>query len=147
MKIILQKDVSNLGERGEVKEVANGYARNYLIPKGFAIEATPNALRDLENQQKVLERKEKEEYEKMKALAEKLDQKEITLQAKVGSGGKLFGSITSKDIAGALEGEGIKIDRRKIDLPDPIRGLGTFNIQVKLHPELSAELKVTVQEE
>ncbi|RQD76707.1 MAG: 50S ribosomal protein L9 [Candidatus Syntrophonatronum acetioxidans] len=147
MKIILQQEVSNLGERGEVKEVADGYARNYLIPKGYAIEATPKALKDLEYQQKILERKEKEEFEKMKNLAEKMDQKEIKLRAKVGSGGKLFGSITSKDIAGALEEEGIKIDRRKIDLPDPIRGLGVYNIQVKLHPEITAEIKVTVEEE
>lgn len=147
MKIILQQEVEKLGERGEVKEVADGYARNYLIPKGLAIEATPKALKDLETHQKLMERKEKEEVEKMKALGEKLDQKEITLQAKVGSGGKLFGSITSKDIAGALEKSGVKLDRRKIDLSDPIRGLGTYAVPVKLHPEITAEIKVTVEEE
>ncbi len=146
MKVILQEDVKKLGSRGEVKNVADGYARNYLIPKGLATEATPKAIKELEAKKEILERKENEELEKIKGVAKKLEEKQVTLKARVGEAGKLFGSITSKDIAGSLEEEGIKIDRRKIDLDDPIRGLGVYNVPIKLHPEVVVEIKVIVEE-
>ncbi len=146
MKVILQEDVNKLGSRGEVKNVADGYARNYLIPKGLATEATPKALKELESKQHIIQRKENEELEKMKAIAGKLEEKQVTLKARVGEAGKLFGSVTSKDIAEKLEEEGIRVDRRKIDLEDPIRGLGVYNVPIKLHPEVAVEIQVIVEE-
>ena len=147
MKVILLQEVKKLGDRGDVKEVSNGYARNFLIPKGLAMEATPKALKDLETQKKTLERKEQDEKEKMEALAEKLKGVKVTLNARVGEGGKLFGSVTSKDIAQKLQEQGYNVDRRKIDLGEPIRGLGSYTVTLKLHPEISAEIEVIVEEE
>ncbi len=146
MKVILLQEVKKLGDRGDVKEVSNGYARNFLIPKGLAMEATPKALKDLETQKKTLERKEQDEKEKMEALAEKLKGVKVTLSARVGEGGKLFGSVTSKDIAQKLQEQGYNVDRRKIDLGEPIRGLGSYTVTLKLHPEISAEIEVIVEE-
>ena len=146
MKVILLQEVKKLGDRGDVKEVSNGYARNFLIPKGLAMEATPKALKDLETQKKTLERKEQDEKEKMEALAEKLKGVKVTLSARVGEGGKLFGSVTSKDIAQNLQEQGYNVDRRKIDLGEPIRGLGSYTVTLKLHPEISAEIEVIVEE-
>lgn len=146
MKVILLQEVKKLGDRGDVKEVSNGYARNFLIPKGLAMEATPKALKDLETQKKTLERKEQDEKEKMEALAEKLKGVKVTLNARVGEGGKLFGSVTSKDIAQNLQEQGYNVDRRKIDLGEPIRGLGSYTVTLKLHPEISAEIEVIVEE-
>ncbi|UNC93710.1 50S ribosomal protein L9 [Candidatus Contubernalis alkaliaceticus] len=146
MKVILLKGVKKLGEAGDVKDVSQGYARNYLIPNGMAVEATPSALKDLEKQKNILERKEKNLMEKMEAMAEKLKGLQLTLSAKVGEGGKLFGSVTSKDIAEKLQEQGFNIDRRKIDLKDPIRGLGAYNLNLKLHPEVSVEIEVIVEE-
>ncbi len=146
MKVILLQEVKKLGASGEVKVVSDGYARNFLIPKGLAVEATPKALKDLETQKKSLERKEKEEKEKMEALAEKLKNVQVTLNVRVGEGGKLFGSVTSKDIAKKLQEQGMNIDRRKIDLGEPIRGLGSYTVNLKLHPEISTEIEVIVEE-
>lgn len=146
MKIILLQDVKKIGSKGEVKEVADGYARNYLIPKGLAAEATAKALKELEIKKQNTARKEKEELEKMKGLKNKLEERQVVIKAKVGEGGKLFGSVTSKDIAEKLEQEGFKIDKRKIDLPEPIRGLGIFQVQIKLHPEITVQIKVNVEE-
>lgn len=146
MKVILLQEVKKLGDIGDVKEVSNGYARNFLIPKGLAMEATPKALKDLETQKKTLERKEQDEKEKMEALAEKLKGVKVTLNARVGEGGKLFGSVTSKDIAQNLQEQGYNVDRRKIDLGEPIRGLGSYTVTLKLHPEISAEIEVIVEE-
>lgn len=146
MKVILLQEVKKLGDRGDVKEVSNGYARNFLIPKGLAMEATPKALKDLETQKKTLERKEQDEKEKMEALAEKLKGVQAALKARVGEGGKLFGSVTSKDIAQNLQEQGYNVDRRKIDLGEPIRGLGSYTVTLKLHPEISAEIEVIVEE-
>ncbi len=146
MKVILLQEVKKLGETGDVKEVSQGYARNYLIPKGLVMEATPKALKDLENQKNILERKEQDQKEKMEALANKLKDIQVTLSAKVGEGGKLFGSVTSKDIGQKLQEKGFNIDRRKIDLKEPIRGLGTYTLTLKLHPEVSVEIEVMVEE-
>lgn len=147
MKVILLQEVKKLGDRGDVKEVSHGYARNYLIPKGLAAEATPKALKDLETQKKTLERKETEEKEKMAVLAEKLKGLQVTLKVRVGEGGKLFGSVTSKDIAQNLQEQGYNVDRRKIDLGESIRGLGSYTINLKLHPEILTEIEVIVEEE
>ncbi len=146
MRVILQQDVKKVGSKGEVKDVADGYARNYLIPKGLAIEATPKALKELETRKQVMARKEKEELEKVQVFKKKIEHKQITIKAKAGEGGKLFGSVTSKDIAEGLEKEGFKIDRRKIDLQEPIRGLGTFQVSIKLHPEITVQIEVNVEE-
>ncbi|MDO9573725.1 MAG: 50S ribosomal protein L9 [Candidatus Contubernalis sp.] len=146
MKVILLQEVKKLGETGDVKEVSQGYARNYLIPKGLVMEATPKALKDLENQKNILERKEQDQKEKMEVLANKLKDIQVTLSAKVGEGGKLFGSVTSKDIGQKLQEKGFNIDRRKIDLKEPIRGLGAYTLTLKLHPEVSVEIEVMVEE-
>lgn len=146
MKVILLQEVKKLGNPGEVKVVSDGYARNFLIPKGLAVEATPRALKDLETRKKTLERKEKEEKEKMAALAETLKNVQVTLKVRVGEGGKLFGSVTGKDIAKNLQEQGMNIDRRKIDLGEPIRGLGSYTVTLKLHPEISTEIEVIVEE-
>ncbi len=146
MKVILQQDVKKMGIRGEVKEVADGYARNYLIPKGLAVEATTKALKELEDRKRRMASKEQDELEKVKALKKKIEHKRVAIKAKAGEGGKLFGSVTSKDIAESLEKEGIKVDRRKIDLPEPIRGLGIFQVYIKLHPEVTVQIEVNVHE-
>lgn len=147
MKVIFLKDVKGKGKKGDVKNVSDGYARNYLLKNNFAQEATPANLKALEakkKKQKQLEQKEKEEAIQLK---DKLADITVELTAKSGDGGRLFGSITSKQISEALEKKyGYKIDKRKIELDSPIRSLGYTNVPVKLHPEVSGSIKVHVTE-
>lgn len=148
MKVIFLKDVKGKGKKGEVKEVADGYAQNYLIKKGLAIEATNSNLKQLEAQKKKEAREAAEELAQAKKLKEQLEQITVELKAKAGEGGRLFGSVTSKQIADQLKKDfQIQIDKRKIDLPDAIRSLGYTNVPVKLHSEVTATLKVHVTEE
>ena len=147
MKVIFLKDVKGTAKKGEMKEVSDGYARNFLIPKGVAKEATASSINDL-NQQKTAEslKKQKEEQD-AKDLAEKLKAITVTMYSKAGDGGKLFGSITSKDIAERLNKEyKIDIDKRKILLDDHIKMLGSHTVPVKLHQNVTAEFRVEVKQ-
>ncbi len=148
MKVILLKDVKGQGKKGEVKDVAEGYARNYLFKNKLAIEATPGNLKALEAQKRKSAQKEQEEKEKAIKLKDELADLTLEMKAKAGEGGRLFGSITSKQIAEKLEKDyGHKIDRRKIELDEPIRSLGYTTVPVKLHPEVSGSIKVHVTEQ
>lgn len=146
MKVILIQDVKNLGNKGDVVNASDGYARNYLFPKKLAIEATQQNLKNLEIM-KEKENKQKElEKQKAKAHGDKLDKKPLTIFAKAGEKGRLFGSITSMEIASAIEEQvGIKIDKRKIELPEPIKNLGEYKVKVKLHPEVHRGISIIVK--
>ncbi len=147
MEIILQKDIDELGLEGDIINVTRGYARNYLIPKGLGIEATPQNLKAFELKKKKIEVKRlkaKEDALRLKQLVEGIL---IKFSHKAGEEGKLYGSITTMDIADRLEQEGILIDRRKIVLDRPIKTIGEFNIPVKLYPEVTGSLRVVVTQE
>lgn len=147
MKVIFLKDVKGKGKKGEVKNVADGYAQNFLIKQGLAVEANQAAISTLNAQKKKEEKLAVEELEEAKRLKEKLETITVELTAKAGEGGRLFGSITSKQIADELQKkQGIKIDKRKMELEDAIRALGFTNVPVKLHSEVTATLKVHVKE-
>ncbi|AIF45022.1 MULTISPECIES: 50S ribosomal protein L9 [Virgibacillus] len=147
MKVILLKDVKGKGKKGEVKNVSDGYARNYLLKNNLAQEATAGNLKALEAQQRKTEQLEQEEKEEAMNLKDTLADLTVELKAKSGDNGRLFGSITSKQIAEALQKEhGYKIDKRKIELDEPIRALGYTTVPVKLHPEVSGSIKVHVSE-
>ncbi|SIT87087.1 50S ribosomal protein L9 [Edaphobacillus lindanitolerans] len=148
MKVIFLKDIKGTAKKGEIKEVSVGYAQNFLFKNNMAVEATPANLSKLEGQKKRAEKDAAEELAEAKRLKEKLEAVTVGLKAKSGEGGRLFGSITSKQIASALEKQhGMKIDKRKMELPDAIRALGYTNVPVKLHPDVIATLKVHVTEE
>lgn len=145
MIVILLKDVKGVGKSGEVIKVSDGYARNLLLPKGLAAEATEGNVRNLEKQKAIKEEHRQKELAEAKALAEKIGQSKVTIVTKSGEGGRLFGSITSKDIADALtEQHKITIDKRKVVLENPIKHTGDFELDVKIYPEVTAKLKVTV---
>ncbi len=145
MIVILLKDVKGAGKAGDVVKVSDGYARNQLIPKGFAKEATQGNVRNLEKQKAIAAEKRAEEKDAAEKQAKKIEQITLKVKSKGGETGKLFGSITTKDIAEALERqEGIIIDRRKIDMPGPIKQTGTWEVTVKLFPEVAAKMKVEV---
>ncbi len=145
MIVILLKDVKGTGKAGEVVKVSDGYARNMLLPKGLAKEATEGNVRNLEKQKAIAEEKKAAQKEAAKKQAEEMSKITVVIKSKGGENGKLFGSITSKDIAEALEKqEGIKVDKKKIDLANPIKQTGDTQVTVKLFPEISATLKVTV---
>lgn len=148
MKVILLKDVKGLGKEGDLVEAKAGYARNYLFPKKLAIEATPSNLNRWKTKQKEAEAREKKERTEALKLKEKIESLNLELKGKAGEGGKLFGSITSKDISDALKAQyNIDIDRRKIELKDNIKTIGTTEVEIKVYPEISAKLTVKVSEE
>lgn len=148
MKVIFVKDVKGKGKQGEVKDVAEGYARNYLLKNKLAIEATPGNLKALDAKKRKDAQQEQKEKEEAIQLKDKLADLTVELQAKSGEGGRLFGSITNKQIAEKLAKDyGHKIDRRKIELNEPIRTLGYTTVPVKLHPEVSGSFKVHVTEQ
>jgi len=146
MKVIFLQDVKSHGKKGEIKEVAEGFANNYLIPKGLAKPASEGNLKSLEAQKQAEARRKEREKDEARALAAKLENMTLEIPSKAGENGRLFGSITNKQIAEALEKAGIRIDKRKIVLDDPIRALGVYRVPVKLHSEVAAELKVYVKE-
>jgi len=147
MKVIFLKDVKGKGKKGEVKNVADGYAHNFLIKQGLAVEANSTNVSTLEGQKKKQEKLAAEELEAAKALKDKIEKITVELSAKAGEGGRLFGSITSKQIAEELQKKHqIKIDKRKIELEDAIRALGYTKVPVKLHTEVLASLNVHVKE-
>ncbi len=148
MKIILLQDVPRLGSAGEVKDVADGYARNFLVPKGLAESATAAVLKRVEAQRGKEERRQAQVEVEMASIAHTLDGAQITLKAKVGAQERLYGSITSGDIAEELQrAMGLEIDKRKIELEEPIRQLGEFEISVRLSKEIVPKIKVVVEEE
>ncbi len=145
MRIILTQDVPKLGNQGEVVEVAGGYARNYLIPRGLAVEATGGRLKELNRSKKYQQQKEEQELEKNKRIAEQLQGEAVEVYTRAGETGKLFGSVTNKEIAQAIEKSfKIEIERRKIELEEPIRSLGDYAVNIKLHPEVQARMQVKV---
>lgn len=144
MKVILVKDVPNLGKRGATVEVSEGYARNYLIPRGLVKEASEGALKALAVEQKAAAARMAREEAEARALGEKLAATDVVIPAKLGEGGRLFGSVTAKDIAAALEAKHLKLDKRKIELAEPIKHLGTYQVPVKLHPKVHLTLSVKV---
>lgn len=145
MKVIFLKDVKGKGKKGEVKEVADGYAHNYLIKNGLAEEATKGNISALKAQQKKAEKVAEQQLEEAKQLKEQLETLTLEIFTKAGDGGRLFGSITNKQIADALKKKDFKIDKRKIELAEPIRALGVTAVPVKLHHEVTATLNVHVK--
>lgn len=147
MKVIFLKDVKGKGKKGEVKNVADGYAHNFLLKQGLAVEANPSNISSLNAQKKKEETLAAEELAEAKQLKAKIDEITVELTAKSGEGGRLFGSITSKQIAEELQKKhSIKVDKRKIELEDAIRSLGVTKVPVKLYPEVTATLSVHVKE-
>lgn len=147
MKVILNKDVKGLGKKGDVVEASDGYARNFLIPKKVASEATEGNVKSLNMKKRAEEEKLKEELNDAKKLAKVLEGVKVEIYTKAGEGGRLFGSVTSKEIAENLKKKfKIDIDKRKINLKDPIKTLGTTNVEVKIHPKVKAKLSVNVKE-
>lgn len=148
MKVILLKDIKGLGKEGDLVNAKDGYARNFLLPKGDAIEATPGNLKKWkENKEKEAEKKDNEHRDALK-LKEKMESISVTIIGKAGEGGRLFGSITSKDIADALKSQHkIDIDRRKIELKDNIKSLGITSVDVRVYAEVTAKLDVNVKEQ
>ena len=144
MEIILRQAIENLGHPGDVVTVKNGYARNFLLPRGFAYEATPGNLKRIAAERGRLEAAENERRESASELAKRLEEVQLTFSARVGEEGKLFGSVTAADIAEQLAGQGFTIEKRQIDLPEPIKSLGVFRVPIKLHPEVKPEIKVWV---
>lgn len=146
MKVILLEDVKNVGKKGEILNAKDGYARNFLFPKNLAIEATPVNLKNLEAAQKQKEKKEKEAYEEAKKLEEELTKLTVVIKTKTGENGKLFGAVTSKEIAENIEKEhGLTIDKRKYEM-DPIKSVGEYFVKIKLHPQVNAQVRVVVTE-
>ncbi|PKN30530.1 MAG: 50S ribosomal protein L9 [Deltaproteobacteria bacterium HGW-Deltaproteobacteria-21] len=144
MKIILKQDVDSLGMVGQTFEVKEGYARNYLIPKGIALEATKQNIRLMESQKKSIEEKRLKAKDEAEKAKQSLSELVLTIAQKVGEEDKLYGSVTSMDIADHLEKKGVALDRKRIRLDRPIKTLGEFMVPVKLHPEVTATIKVVV---
>ncbi|WP_251389382.1 50S ribosomal protein L9 [Mediterraneibacter agrestimuris] len=148
MKVILLQDVKSLGKKGEIVNVNDGYARNFILPKKLGAEANSKNLNDLKLQKDNEAKIAKEHLEAAKSLGEQLKAGQVELSIKVGEGGKTFGSVSSKEIATAVrEQMNLEIDKKKIQLKEAIKTLGTHDVPVKLHPEVTAELKVVVKEE
>lgn len=147
MKVIFLQDVKGQGKKGEVKDLSEGYVRNFLLPKGLAKLASEGNLKTLEVQNASEVKRKQKEKEDAQALAKRLEELTVVVKAKSGEGGRLFGAVTSKQIADALAGQGIKIDKRKIELDEPIRTLGVTQVIVKLHPEVKAKMSVQTAEE
>jgi large subunit ribosomal protein L9 len=144
MEIILRQGVENLGKPGDVVKVKAGYARNYLLPHGLAYEATPGNLKRIQQERDRLEAAENERRGTAQGLAEKLEQVSLTFSARVGDEGKLFGSVTATDIAQQLETQGFHIEKRQIDLHEPIKALGVYRVPIRLHADVKPEVRVWV---
>ena len=144
MKIILREDMDALGLEGDIVDVANGYGRKYLIPKGIALEANTQNIKLLETQRKKIEIKRLKAKEEAEKVKERLADVMITISQKAGEEDKLYGSVTSMDIAAHLEKQGILIDRKKISMDKPIKALGEYDVPIRLYPEVTGSIKVTV---
>lgn len=147
MKIILKEDLSNLGVAGTIVNVANGYARNYLIPRNYAIPATSNNLSAFEHERRVLEGKRNKRRKEADALKSKLERVSCSISKKVGEQDKLFGSVTAQDIEKAFRGEGFEIDKKDIMLAEPIKALGVYTVPIRVFEDIVASTKVWVVRE
>ena len=144
MEVILREHVDHLGRRGEIVKVAAGYARNYLLPRKLALAVTESNKRQIEREKKVAEVRETEERSQAEALAQRLAQLEVEIGRRVGENDTLYGSVTSADIAHALQTKGFEIDKRKIQLADPIKALGAVHVPVRVHRDVTAQVTVKV---
>ena len=145
MKIILQQEVKKLGKKGDIVEVSEGYARNYLLPRKLAIPATAGNVNAAKQQKDIEAHKAKRMLDEARLHAAQIAKLKVSVPVKTGEGGKLFGSVTSKDIADALKAQhGVDIDKRKIELKDALKTLGTYPVTIKLHPEIAAQIEVEV---
>ncbi len=148
MKVILLEDVKSLGKKGEVVSVNDGYARNFILKKNLGVEATSKSMNDLKLQKQNEEKIAAENLEKAKKLAEEISGKSVTLSIKAGSGGRAFGSVSTKEISAAAKEQLVyDLDKKKMHLNDPIKSIGTFHVPIKLHPNVTTELKVIVKEQ
>ena len=148
MKVILLQDVKSLGKKGEIVNVSDGYARNFILPKKLGVEANSANMNDLKLQKANAEKVAQEQLEAAQKLAAQLENKEVVLKIKSGEGGKVFGSISSKEIAAAAKQQcALELDKKKIQLPESIKSLGNYYVGVKLHPKVTGKLKVKVVEE
>jgi large subunit ribosomal protein L9 len=147
MEIILRETVENLGRRGEIVKVADGYARNYLLPRKLALPATAGNKKHVERERKIVEAREADEKGAAEAIATRLAAVDITIARRVGDTEALYGSVTSADVADYLKSKGFEIDRRKLILPEPIKTVGEHNVPLKLHREVTVPLKVKVVKE
>ncbi len=145
MKLLLKEDVDGLGFCGDEVEVKDGYGRNFLIPKGKALLATPNNLKAFNHQKRVVQSKVKKVIATVQAIADEIAKVTCSIKKKVGATGKMFGSVTAQEIADLLKGQGVDIDRRKIQIAEPIKKAGEYKIPVKLHSEVMAEIKLVVE--
>lgn len=147
MKVILLQDVKSVGKKGEIIEANDGYARNFLLPKKMAVEANNKTMNDLKLQNANQEKVAAQLLADAKAFAKELESKEIIVHIKAGEGGKTFGSVSSKEIAASFKEQcGVDIDKKKIQLQEPIRNFGVYDVKIKLHPQVTGSLKVKVQE-
>ena len=147
MKVILLEDVKSLGKQGDIVNVSDGYARNMILPKKLGVEATPKNLNDLKLKKANEEKVAQENYEAALAFAKDLEDKEVVVKLKVGEGGKIFGSVSTKEISEAAKEQlNLDIDKRKLQLPSPIKILGVTQVPVRLHPKVTGQLKVFVKE-
>jgi large subunit ribosomal protein L9 len=147
MEVILRQHVDNLGERGQIVKVADGYARNYLLPRKLALPATAGNRKHVERERRIMEVREGEEKSQAEALAARLSAVEISIARRVGETDQLYGSVTASDIADFLKAKGFEVDRRRLVLPDPIKTLGEHTVPLKLHREVTAPLRVMVVKE
>ena len=148
MKVILLEDVKSLGKKGEVVNVSDGYARNMIFPKKLGVEATSKNLNDLKLQNQHADKVAQENYEAALAFAEELKDKKITVKMKAGAGGRTFGSVSTKEIAAAAKAQlGVELDKKKMQLPEPIRTFGMTEVSIKLHPKVMGKFTVHVVEE
>lgn len=147
MKVILLEDVKGVGKKDDVINASEGYARNFLFPKKLALEANKNNMKMLEHKKKVEEDKKQEELEKAQALKAKIEKESVKIEVKMGNNGKLFGSVTNKEVGTALNEQcGIDIDKKKIIINEPIKTVGTKEVEIKLHSSITAKLKVEISE-
>jgi large subunit ribosomal protein L9 len=144
MEVILREHIDNLGRRGDVVKVAAGYARNFLLPRKLALVVTDANKQQIEREKKVAEVRDAQERSSAEAYAQRLEQVEVEIARRVGENDAMYGSVTSADIAHALEAKGFEIDKRKIQLPDPIKALGELQVPVKIHREVTARVRVKV---
>ena len=147
MELLLRNDVDNLGARGELVKVRSGYGRNYLLPRGLAVQATPSNVKQIEQQRKALLKKAATEKNAAEGQAALLNSVTLEFERKVGEHGVLYGSVTSLDLAEGIAAKGFEIDRKRIQLKEPIKEIGEFEVPVKLHREVTANLKVVVKKE
>ena len=146
MKVVLRADVDNLGNKGDIVDVADGYARNYLVPRGLAVKASPGSQKQADAMRRNREARDSRDREAAQALAAQFEGRTITIKARAGAEGKLFGSVTSVDVADAVQKQtGAEIDRRKINLDEPLKELGGVDLQVRLHTDVLANLHVEVE--